>query len=499
VAFDIDGVNLHTWAFTKLVLMQYDDFVPKTLADIVHKPPRGVRVHHDPTFQLDVGTDDYEEAGLTPLGAWFVDLVNRLPTDDRNVRYRSVAEAERELTAIFGARIVREVDWKDPTGDAALVKLVTQGLGAHTLVRGDEPNTWVSDLSYALDYAVRPGFLRYGAKLVLEEDAHGALVPRSIAWVRGESGPDDGDDWEQAKLAYRVTLAFVATVRDHAVGCHFLPANAMVIATRTKLPITHPVRQMLRAFQFRTPAINSGALVTLVPPRAIFSRLFALEWHELKRFYAHAKGFWRWRTLPQLVDAHGTRALGARHPYTEDAVEMYAHEHRFVTEYLDAIGMRARPADDPELAAFHRELVRILPKTAEVPPIETKAELADLLAAAIWSGTGWHEQAGGAIADYLARPDFVVPTMRDAATFEEMLPSKQTMVQGMMLGILTNFTMPEINANFAPLVPKAAEPVVMRWIDGLGVLKKTIDRRNAAREQRMPTFDPANVEISVSI
>jgi len=161
--------------------------------------------------------------------------------------------------------------------------------------------------------------------------------------------------------------------------------------------------------------------------------------------------------------------------------------------------MRAKPSDDPALVVFHRELVRVLPKTAGVPPIDTREQLADLLSVAMWTGTGWHEQAGGAIADYLSRPDFVVPAMRDAEAFEDMLPSKQTMVQGVMLGILTNFNMPEIDSNLCAFVPKEAHPAVMRWLDQLTVLKRTIDERNRSREQPMHTFDPANVEISVSI
>ncbi len=495
----LDGVNLHTFIFTKLVEKQFDDFVPPQLSDILNKPVKGVRVHHDPTLDIDVGTDDFEEAGLNPVGKWLVERIHQLtPMSDPNVRYRSIADAQDEMQAEFGKRMIREVDWKDPTSDDALVRLVTQGLGAHTLSRGDTPKTWVSDLSYVLDFRVRRGFLRYGAKLVIEEDGHGKLVPRSISWARGTSEAGDAS-WEKAKLAYRVTLAFVATVRDHAVGCHFLPANSLVIATRTQLDITHPIRRLLRAFQFRTPAINAGALVTLIPPRAIFSRLFALEWPELVRFYAHAKSYWRWRTPLEEVELTGTRALGRHHPYSEDALDLYRHEHRFVTEYLDAIQMRERPSDDPALAAFHRELVRVLPKTAGVPPIDTREQLADLLSVAMWTGTGWHEQAGGAIADYLSRPDFVVPAMRDAEVFEDMLPSKQTMVQGVMLGILTNFNMPEIDSNLCAFVPKEAHPAVIRWLDQLTVLKRTIDERNRSRQQPMHTFDPANVEISVSI
>jgi hypothetical protein len=446
-----------------------------------------------------VGVDDYEEAGLGPWARSLVRLIHWLPRNDPPDRWASIEEARTELRAIFGARLKTHVEWPDPTSDAALARLCTQGLAAHMLERGDDAGTWVVDLSFMERFRVRPGFVRYGALLVLERGADGLLTPREISWARGRHRPGD-PEWELAKLAFRVSVATTATVRDHAVKCHFLASNAAVLATRTKLPGPHQIRALLRPFQYRTPAINSGALVTLIPEDAIFHRLFAFEWEGLSGMYEHAKADYRMRALPDELAHRGTADLDARaYPWAEDALDLWAVAHRLATEYLEAIDFRADPLGDPDLAAFHAELRRALPTTAEVLPAGTRAELATLLTRMIFDATGYHEQVGGAIGDYLDHAGFVVPTMVDARAFDDAIPSRQTMLQGYMLGVLTNFRMPRITEDFSALVPKPAGPVVRRWITALGRLGARIEARNEKRAQKLLTFHPDHLEISVSI
>lgn len=494
------GADLHTKVFTQLVKKVFDDLEPRSIADLAAIwPPRGLDVDHVPEIGLDVGVDDYEEAGLGPFARDLVRLIHRLPRNDPPDRWASIDEARTELGAIFGDRLKTHVPWDDHESDATLVRLCTHGLAAHMLERGDDGDTWVVDLAFMQRLPVRPGFVPYGALLVLERTAAGALVPREIAWARGRHRPGDAE-WELAKLAFRVAVAAAATVRDHAVKCHFLASNAAVLATRTKLPGAHPIRALLRPFQFRTPAINSGALVTLIPERAIFHRLFAFEWDGLARLYEHSKADYRMRSLPDDLARRGTTELGPDvFPWGEDALDLWHTAHRLATEYLAAISFRDDPLGDPALAAFHAELRRALPASADVLPMTSRAELSTLLATMMFVATGYHEQVGGAIGDYLDHAAFVVPTMVDARTLKDAIPSRQTMLQGYMLGVLTNFRMPRITEDFSALVPKAAGPVVRRWITGLGLLKSRIEQRNARRPLPLMTFHPDHLEISVSI
>lgn len=491
------SMNLHTRIFTLLVKRVYDSMEAPTLADLAAIwPPRGAEIQHVPELGLDVAVDDYEEAGLSAAARSMVVALNRiLPRTDPVARWKSGEQAHDELGAMFGDRLRHLVVWADPSSDAALVRLCTHGLAAHCLERSSD-GAYAVDFSFMERYPVRGGFVRYGAKLVLDRREDG-LVPRSIRWARGEHRPGDAE-WELAKLQFRVSCATAVTVRDHAVNCHFLASNAAVIATRTKLPATHPVRSLLRPFQFRTPAINAGALVTLIPERAIFHRLFAFEWEGLAQLYADAKADYRMEILPRELSRRGLDDLEP-HAYGEDARGLWQCAHTLSTEYLDAIAMRPDPLGDPDLAAWHAELRRVLPATAAVPPIETRAQLAELLAQLIFVATGYHEQVGGAIADYLDRPDFVVPTMCDGRTYEECWPSRQTMVQAYMLGVLTNFAMPKILDDFSSLVPREARPAVRRWLGNLRAHGVAVDARNGSRAQPIRTFHPKDLEISVSI
>ena len=215
--------------------------------------------------------------------------------------------------------------------------------------------------------------------------------------------------------------------------------------------------------------------------------------------HQHSKETFRWGPLPSTLARSGLDALEERHPYAHDALELWRHERQLVSDYLEATGTGGRPLEDPAIANMYGALLRGLPASAGVHGIETRAQLVDLITQALFVGTGWHEQVGGALGDYLSRQDFVPPALRDGRAFEEMLPSRQTMVQGAMLAVLTNFTMPHLGDNFAALLPEAGRPAVYRWITGLGELGKTIDLRNANRAQKLLTFHPDRLEISVNI
>ncbi|MBN8612308.1 MAG: hypothetical protein J0L92_17060 [Deltaproteobacteria bacterium] len=495
--------NIHTWAFTKLVRAAYDkaEREKQSIDDLIKIwPPRHLSVQHAPELGLDVGVDDYEEAGLTAVPRMFVKLLHFVaPRSDPNDRWRSPDEAREELRAMFGERLLSQVKWDDPTSDAALVRLATQGLAAHML-RRVEPGLYEVDLSFLLQMKTRPGFVPAGARLVLRGSDARSLELVSIRWARGEHRPGEAE-WELAKLAFRVAVGIVGTVRDHAVKCHFLSANSAVIATRIVLPPTHDVRSLLRAFQFRTPAINSGALVTLIPRRAIFHRLFPFEWEGLSALYAYAKRDYRFLSLPDELREAGTHPEQLPNmPYAEDALEIWRLLETLVRDYLALIDAgEKKPTDDPDLVAFHAQLVRLLPPTAGLPSIDTREGLVLVLTRLLYDATGGHEQYGGGIGDYLDDLRFVVPNMRDGRSFEECLPSRMTMIQGTMLGVLTNFRMPGIRSDFAPLVPERGRPAVATFREGLGALAEEVKRRNATRTQHLVTFDPDHMEISVSI
>jgi hypothetical protein len=69
-----------------------------------------------------------------------------------------------------------------------------------------------------------------------------------------------------------------------------------------------------------------------------------------------------------------------------------------------------------------------------------------------------------------------------------------------MLGVLTNFRMPEILEDFSHLMlDSAAVGLVKEFQARLLELSLRVEERNRSRSQPMTTFDPKYLEISVSI
>lgn len=488
------GTNLHTSVFTWLVKLQFDNFRERTKDDFVVPAPHqriGTTIL-DALGGREIGVEDFEDDGIHGWQRTLIGLLHRLtPLSDPRDPYDSVAQAQRELRAIFGERLRAGAAWADPTSDEALTTLALQGLAAHRLERAE--GGYQVDFSDLDDLQVREGFARYGARLELDE----ALAPVAIERLGVRHTPG-APGWEAAKLAWRSALALSATVRDHAVHCHFTAANAFTVATRRSLPPRHPLRLLLHPFQFRTPTINSGAMLTLLPERAIFHRLFGLEWPSLRELYARSLRSYRVETLPESLERRGVADLSP-YPYGEDGLAYQEIIEELVADYLAAVDLAPRPIDDPAIASFREDLARLLPEGAAIGDLASHQSLVRLCSYFIFQATAFHEQVGGAIGDYLSRPDMVVPALREGGDPKSMWPTRNTMVQSVMLGVLTNFAVPQVTMDFSEFVPAPARPVVKRWLSRLQAHQRTVDQRNEARPTELLTFAPSRLELSVSI
>jgi hypothetical protein len=305
--------------------------------------------------------------------------------------------------------------------------------------------------------------------------------------------------WELAKLYVRSAAALDVTVRDHALRCHLIVSNAGVIATRGQLSPDHPIRRLLLPFQYRTPTINRDGVLTLVGPRAILHRLFGLEWDELVRLYRQCFRTYRFETF----DAERSRrGLGAVEElaYWRDGSDFWGVIDAFVDEYLRAVSpvIDADPAARRELVEWSLALEKHLP--ADLPDTQKPEGLRAALTYLLFNATGFHEQVGGAIGDYLYDPRFAAPTVREADRFEDALPSRNTMHQGHMLGVLTNLRMPRIVDDIAWLFKdSAARAVVERFTERVHAFDEVIAERNKGRAQPVYTFAPRCIELSVSL
>jgi hypothetical protein len=192
------------------------------------------------------------------------------------------------------------------SGICCLHTQTIESLPSSSIVRTmckDKNATYVNDNTALGSYRVRRGYERYGAAAYF--DAKFNLIgvytcssgqyhscPSSLmAWL-DQDIPGNGNEpdlesiefseYRHAMWAWRVSGLALVTVADHLVNVHMIAANALVKASRTNLPIHHPLRSFLKIFTFRTIGINSKAYRTLIRPKGVVNRNWAFEEDDLQ-------------------------------------------------------------------------------------------------------------------------------------------------------------------------------------------------------------------------
>lgn len=213
----------------------------------------------------------------------------------------------------------------DHTGAASVSKLVSEmafsGIGClHTqkieslppssplrVVCKEHPEvTYINDNTMLGSFGVRRGYERYGAAAYFDAKfqligiftcSSGSYIryPKSVvnrmaSLAHQEAGGhiDDVDlevedlsEWRHAMWVWRVSTLALVTVVDHLVNVHLIASNTLVTASRSHLPISHPLRSFLKIFTFRTIGINSKAYKTLVQRKGVVNRSWAFKEDDL--------------------------------------------------------------------------------------------------------------------------------------------------------------------------------------------------------------------------
>jgi len=489
----LPGTNAHTRQFAKGILADASAFKGRTVEDINLNPsPAAPRMEHDKTLDLELAAEDDVP---DPLDTWAraeAQVARVLPITDPSSRWKSNEEAQRTLKAYFPGLMRKATPWPDPMGDVALRLLVTQGIGAHLLERAPGGG-FVVDIGWMRNCEMRKPFAQLGARLFLDD----AYKPTGIELGSRTVLPTRGRAWEKAKLVFRSTLAAEATIVRHAVHCHFLVANCAVVAVRRSLRPKHALRRLMIPFQYRNPTINRDAALLLLPKAALFHRLFGFKWWGLKKVYAHAKAVYICETFPEELQRRGV-ADARDYPYGEDGLLFWNSVRAFVERYFDAVGL----GEDvlTKNVGIQKWLQDLRAVSPTLRAVENRDDLLDLIAIYLFNATAVHEHAGGDISFSLSNIGFVVPGVRKGERLEDMFPSRNSMIQSYMLGVLTSYKMPSLleDWSIAMLTPQAKQ-VVVEWLAELRELADTIEARNAQREQPCNTYNPRFLELSVSI
>jgi hypothetical protein len=451
-----------------------------------------------PPLYYSLDTSDDHTAGplVKRVLRSFVALLNALtPVRDATDAWPSLADADRMFAADFARYLPTATPWDDPTGDAALIVLATQGLGAHRLEHMDG-DIYALDLRFLRDYAVRPGFEPYGGRLRLRL-AGGQWRIEAIDLGDRECIPED-EDWWLSKLIVRSSLVAYVTIIDHALDAHVMTSGPHLIAASRSLPADHPIRRLLAPFHFNTGTVDLAAVELLLQEKRLFHRMFAFTWEAQNQLYARGIREYRSDTFPEDLDRRGMTGLGAAYPFGEDGTLLWDALEKQVSAYVELYyASDDAVANDRSIKAWADDLVMVLPAGAE--PIGTRAALVRRCMTMMWNASVRHKQAG-TVAPYLASASFVPAHVRKGKTLEACIPSPDHRALGLVLAAFTSPSYPKILGDFSQMaLDQRGQTFWKAWKDTMQGLHETIDARNAGRSRPLHTFDPAHLECSVSI
>jgi Lipoxygenase len=440
-----------------------------------------------------------EDWGPTPLSKRSLHHVLRgLPITDCGDVWESPEEARRVVQAeLASIEPLPSVEWSDKTSDRAIELIAFSGLGAHRLepVEGDcDGARYVVDLSWMRGFPVRHGFEPYGAAAYFS--ASGKLLRIYTAHDDRHRYPGQ-EGWEAAKWRWKCSLFVGTTVTDH-LGCvHLVYSNLMVTATREHLPPDHPIRRMLKPYEFRTVAINYDASLALAPEGGLAHRAFAFTYPGLVQCLLHGTRTARYLTFPQAMAKKQVDALGDRFPFATDGLALWRTIRAYVVEYVGLFHGPGELAADPSIRRWWQALSALLPSMG-FEPLSQDAQVIDLLAQFMFTVSGFHEHVGG-VAEYALDPAFMAGKIRPG----QLMADVQASVQVLLLLAATGFRQPPLIGDYTHLFldreRAGAEAAFARYQGALKALSREIDERNRRRVQPFQSFNPALLQSSVSI
>ncbi len=433
------------------------------------------------------------------------------PMRDNEAAWKSRAEARDVFQELLpqGVYLSRPYHyWAEMTSDSAMSRLAFAGLGGYrtTLLKaspGEDPRLttarWVCDYSYLGNYKVRAGFEVYGAKALFDAQQR----PCAIWWCHGKCWIFAGDlDWAHAKWAWRCSMMVGSTVTDHLVFVHWIMGNSITVAARMALQPTHYLSLLLKAFTWRTIAINYGASNSLLPYCGFVHRASAFTYQSLVQALNESVTLARFQTVPALVAEKGAGAPDVHFPWATEALALYEVIRNFVEDYLSCYTTPEEVMADPELEHFWKELENA-PPTMAFPPRSYQG-LVDIVSQFIWTVTGLHE-AVGTVHEYVLDPTFMGTKLRSGTEISDV----QSSIQYLLILALTGLEMPALldigDSKEIFGADRRGREAFARFNVALQLLVLEMDQRNERRladpERRWPcqSFNPRYLETAVSI
>lgn len=330
--------------------------------------------------------------------------------------------------------------------------------------------------------------------------------------------PADGWRWRMAKACAQSADANVHEAVVHLARTHMV-MEAVGVSMHRQLAPNHPLYALLDPHLELTFAINNAAKSTLIGPGGVVDTIFAATINDTVELVQ--------RGLSSFVlqDFVPQRVLAARgvddtdvlpvFPYRDDLLSLWGPVHTFARDYVALYYTdESSVQGDQELAAFVAELGSPEGgRLSGIRPVQTRAELAELLAVCVLIASAQHAAvnfsqwpymsvAGNMPGAIWAPPPGVDTPDTEAAWMQRLPPWDAVMLQGDVAWQLTQVRMNTLGYyDRRDFRDPRVQPLLANFRDDLEQAERTIDERELSGRRLLPYpfLKPSQVPASIHI
>jgi hypothetical protein len=419
------------------------------------------------------------------------------PISDSNIAWNNLSDAKKTISSALSTKFKKlpmfYMDSSDDvTSDLMIEKLVFAGLSVMDLeLLENSTDRYRSNYMWMSDLEVRPGFHKYGASAYFNRSQKLTKIQIADRFVK----PGD-EGWEFSKWTWKCSMLTGITLKNHLVEIHLLYANVLTTIVREFLPRDHPIRRLIKPFNYRTVYINYHASHTLTTEYGMLHRATALSEKGLNFAFNYLFSTVRYSPFPERFNQKIIDELGDSYPFGVDGTLFYNVVSKFVGRYVNEYYPNNTVIMDQFIFSAWKN-VRIF-NNSRIPHISSNNDFINMVSNYIVYVTAIHNIVGD-VSIYLQDPSFMASKIRPNMTVADV----ETSAYEILIAKSTETSSVRLMNDFSHILLHDShyENTVNIFKDfqkDLENIERVINRRNENRKWKFDGFNPRNMKSSVS-
>ena len=329
------------------------------------------------------------------------------PFDDNYFLWDSIDNAMNTIDLHVNKKhSVIKWDYETITSDKTISDIAFIGIGAIDIIYDDKTNLYISNYSFLENYEVRKSFEKYGAIAYFNNDTLDVI---KIYWCHSQKNvyPNDSE-WEHVKWAYRVSVFFTITLKNHLIETHLLYSNSGSFIGRNLLNSNHPIRRLIHPFNHMASHVIINSIISLYDNNGIFARSLGFTNNGYSKIVDDLLKQVKYKKY--LFNTEITNKLGIKYPYGYYGLKYHTIVNTFVKNYIESYYNNITDIYNDEF------LMKILKHIVNDPLFDTINEIhyntiIEIMTNYIVQVTGIHSFVGD-VSEYFSTPNFMGPRIR---------------------------------------------------------------------------------------